>query len=444
MKTKNKRNYLKEKGITLIALVVTIVVLLILAGVSINALFGDSGIINKAKDAQNKMNQAEQNDLEAINGLNEWIDSKTNGTTGEDDKPSTSELPSTSYTTPYYPDNTFTKVEGTDLSKGLVIRDGNENEYVWIEVPKTAEVYPTAGLKITNFTETEYTAIETDLHTHTNYYRKGTSYKDEYYSNAATGLTSAQYTELKQKMLKSVYENGGFWIGRYEAGIETNRTPSAIDLATAPAPLSKPGTVENPVYPYTYVTCKQAQTLASKLSTGKSYTSSLMFGVQWDLVLKHIEVKEVAKGTTLATIQSALRSNSTSWGNYTNASFEINRGKYAKYGALTTWYNYNTALANCVTYENGISTKVSASSYSNSILLTTGASDVCKKMNIYDLAGNVSEWTLEYTTHTGYSCALRGGNYIRIGSSYPASMRDSYNATGSNNELIGFRPSLFK
>ena len=449
MKTKNKRNYLKQSGITLIALVVTIVVLLILAGVSINALFGDSGIINKAKDAQNKMNQAEQNDLEAINGLNEWIDSKTNGTTGEDDKPSTSELPSTSYTTPYYPDNTFTKVEGTDLSKGLVIRDGNENEYVWIEVPKTAEVYPTAGLKITNFTETEYTAIETDLHTYTDYYRRDkngtlTSYKDEYYSDDVTGLTSAQYTELKQKMLKSVYENGGFWIGRYEAGIETNRTPSAIDLATAPAPLSKPGTVENPVYPYTYVTCKQAQTLASKLSTGKSYTSSLMFGVQWDLVLKHIEVKEVAKGTTLATIQSALRSNSTSWGNYTNASFEINRGKYAKYGALTTWYNYNTALANCVTYENGISTKVSASSYSNSILLTTGASDVCKKMNIYDLAGNVSEWTLEYTTHTGYSCALRGGNYIRIGSSYPASMRDSYNATGSNNELIGFRPSLFK
>ena len=444
MKTKNKRNYLKQSGITLIALVVTIVVLLILAGVSINALFGDSGIINKAKDAQNKMNQAEQNDLEAINGLNEWIDSKTNGTTGEDDKPSTSELPSTSYTTPYYPDNTFTKVEGTDLSKGLVIRDGNENEYVWIEVPKTAEVYPTAGLKITNFTETEYTAIETDLHTHTNYYRKGTSYKDEYYSNAATGLTSAQYTELKQKMLKSVYENGGFWIGRYEAGIEKNRTPSTIDLATAPAPLSKQGTTENAVYPYIYITCSQAQTIASKLSTGKSYTSSLMFGVQWDLVLKHIEVKEVAKGTTLATIQSALRSNSTSWGNYTNASFEINRGKYAKYGALTTWYNYNTALANCVTYENGISTKVSASSYSNSILLTTGASDVCKKMNIYDLAGNVSEWTLEYTTHTGYSCALRGGNYIRIGSSYPASMRDSYNATGSNNELIGFRPSLFK
>ena len=82
MKTKNKRNYLKEKGITLIALVVTIVVLLILAGVSVNAVFGQDGIIQKAKDAQNKMDQATQNDSDSINELNNWIDSKTNGTTG--------------------------------------------------------------------------------------------------------------------------------------------------------------------------------------------------------------------------------------------------------------------------------------------------------------------------------------------------------------------------
>ena len=74
MKTKNKRNYSKQNGITLIALVVTIVVLLILAGVSINALFGNTGIIQKAKDAQNKMDQATQNDLDSINGLNEWME----------------------------------------------------------------------------------------------------------------------------------------------------------------------------------------------------------------------------------------------------------------------------------------------------------------------------------------------------------------------------------
>ena len=444
-----RRNYSNQTGITLIALVVTIVVLLILAGVSLNAVFGQDGIIQKAKDSQNKMDEATQNDLDSINELNNWIDGKTNGssggnTTGGDANPSTSELPSTSYTTPYYPDNTFTKVEGTDLSNGLVIKDVSGNEYVWIEVPKTAEVYPTAGLKITNFTETEYTAIETDLHTYTDYYRNGTSYKDEYSSDkveAGTGLTSAQYTKLKQKMLKSVYENGGFWIGRYEAGITTNRTSKNEEITAEP--LSKQGTVENAVYPYTYVTCSQAQTIASKLSTGKSYTSSLMFGVQWDLVLKHIEVKEVAKGTALATIQSTLRSDSKDWGNYCNATFTINRGKYAKYGALTTWNNYNTALVNCVTYENGISTKVSSSQQSNAILLTTGASDICKKMNIYDLAGNVDEWTLEYTASTFGPCATRGGIYDFNGSNLPASCRNLNSATGSF-DSIGFRPSLFK
>ena len=80
MKTKNKRNYLEQSGITLIALVVTIVVLLILAGVSLNAIFSENGIINRAKDAQNKMDRATQNDLDSINSLNELIDSTANGT----------------------------------------------------------------------------------------------------------------------------------------------------------------------------------------------------------------------------------------------------------------------------------------------------------------------------------------------------------------------------
>ena len=77
-----RKNYSNQTGITLIALVVTIVVLLILAGVSINALFGDSGIINKAKDAQNKMNQAAENDQKGINELSNWLDSKINGNSG--------------------------------------------------------------------------------------------------------------------------------------------------------------------------------------------------------------------------------------------------------------------------------------------------------------------------------------------------------------------------
>ena len=83
MKTKNKRNYSRENGITLIALVVTIVVLLILAGVSVNALFGNSGIIEKAKEAQNAMTVATEKDQISL-ALTEWeLTNKTEKTTFE-------------------------------------------------------------------------------------------------------------------------------------------------------------------------------------------------------------------------------------------------------------------------------------------------------------------------------------------------------------------------
>ena len=362
------------------------------------------------------------------------------------------QLPRTKDTRPYYPDDTFEKDPDTNLNDGLVIRDSNGNEYVWIEVPKSLYANSSYNTKTTTADQkptssTDYDKIEYCLHKYTDYYRRDkngtlTSFKDTYYSDAATGLTSEQYYAIKQKMLKSVYENGGFWIGRYEAGITTNRTASGTP---AVAPLSKAGTVENPIYPYTYVTCSQAQTVANMLTTD-DYTGSLMFGVQWDLVLKHIEVKEVAKGTALATIQNALRSNSTSWGNYSMSSFKIDRGKYAKFSSEGgTWKNFDTALANCVTYANGISTKIGSNSFSNGILLTTGASDACKKMNIYDLAGNTWEWTLEYA-YSSLPCTYRGGSYgAPSGGTKNVSGRSQGSTTAmSDYGNIGFRVTLYK
>ena len=362
------------------------------------------------------------------------------------------QLPRTKDTVPYYPDDTFEKDPDTNLNDGLVIRDSKGNEYVWIEVPKSLYANSSYNTKTTTADQkptssTDYDKIEYCLHKYTDYYRRDkngtlTSFKDTYYSDAATGLTSEQYYAIKQKMLKSVYENGGFWIGRYEAGITTNRTASGTP---AVAPLSKAGTVENPIYPYTYVTCSQAQTVANMLTTD-DYTGSLMFGVQWDLVLKHIEVKEVAKGTALATIQNALRSNSTSWGNYSMSSFKIDRGKYAKFSSEGgTWKNFDTALANCVTYVNGISTKVGSNSFSNGILLTTGASDACKKMNIYDLAGNTWEWTLEYA-YSSLPCTYRGGSYgAPSGGTKNVSGRSQGSTTAmSDYGNIGFRVTLYK
>ena len=437
-----KQKIKSVKGITLIALVVTIVVLLILAGVSINALFGNSGIIEKAKEAQSKMDKAKENDEKQIGELTDWIDNQVNGTTGGSNNPTTNDLPSVAgETMPYYPDATFKKVAGTNLDDGLVIQDESGNEYVWIEVPKSLYANSSYNTKTTTADQkpassTEYDKIEYCLHKYTDYYGSVT---DNYYSDEATGLTSAQYTELKQKMLKSVYENGGFWIGRYEAGITTNRT-SASGTPTE-VPLSKVGTVEKPIYPYTYVTCSQAQTLTSKLSTGKSYTSSLMFGVQWDLVLKHIEVKEVAKGTALATIQSALKSDSSAWGNYSDASFKINRGKYADYKSSslsTTWTPYNQTTSNNFVNSSGVK------GAGNGVLLTTGASDICKKMNIYNLAGNVREWTLEKPNDTDFHCWIRGGCFATNSTYNSAQSRHYFDPdVNYSNLAVGFRVSIF-
>lgn len=126
MKTKNKRNYSKQNGITLIALVVTIVVLLILAGVSINALFGNTGIIQKAKDAQNKMDQATQNDLDSINGLNEWIDGKINGTTGEESKPVTNPYADQQWTMAYVCNNGTWSNTPLTAANGDTIPEGSQ------------------------------------------------------------------------------------------------------------------------------------------------------------------------------------------------------------------------------------------------------------------------------------------------------------------------------
>lgn len=327
-------------------------------------------------------------------------------------------LPTGPGTKPYLPSSDFTQVDGTDLDTGLVIQDSSGNEYVWIEVPRLASVYPTAGISITEFTDEEYTKIENDLQTYASTYRSGISSSDTYYSDETTGLSSGEYISMKQKMLKSVYQSGGFYIGRYEAGIDVNRTNHSSITGLTPKSQAN-------IYPLNWVTCSEAQTLASKVSTN-GHTGSLMFGIQWDLVEKYIEAKAVAQGTTIGTIQSQLKTNSTSWGNYSSTLYDITN-ESAKYSTNngSTW----------------LPAPYSKTS-SGTTFLTTRATGTFGKQNIFDLAGNVWEWTLEYSANTENPCTIRGGSYDSTSSENNANYRNNGYGTFSYYS-IGFRVTIY-
>ena len=246
------------------------------------------------------------------------------------------------------------------------------------------------------------------------------------------GLTKDEYEDLKKTMLQSIYQNGGFWIGRYEAGLNEENYRTSHSAISA-IPTSKANE-----YPYTWITCSEAQTLASKVNSG-NYTSSLMFGVQWNLVLKYLEVKSVEKGTDVTTAQRELNSDSTSWGNYRKSTFTLNRGRYTSLiGQLSLWNDYTEDFGTYV---------IDSMKQSNTmVFLTTGASDDLCKQNIYDLAGNALELTLEYQKavySSQYPCVTRGGRCSNI-YNYDIAASSSYELlTPASGQDISFRVSIY-
>ena len=421
---------MNNKGITIVALVITIVVLLILAGVSINLVLGNNGIISKAKEAETKLGEASENDLKGMNSLIEEMESALNDGKTE------------SETIPYLPSDDFHYDTSTSVDTGLVIADSNGNEYVWVVVPKS--LYNNTAYNSNNdkkpSSSTDYENIEYCLQQYTATYRNKTSYSDVYYAddkNVGWFTDETAYNNFKNSMLKSVYENGGFYVGRYEAGIGTNRTGIEAQVnGKYPVPTTAPVSKAD-AYPYTYVTRTQAQNLASNVNSGTK-TSSLMFGVQWDLVLAFM-----SKDTAKITSTDVLTSNSTKIGNYGDSVFQLSQtGKYAVYSgnSLSSWNPSTTPTTNFVDSSRN---KIAQSTSRNGILVTTGTSEKNKVMNIYDIAGNVYEWTLEEkTSDDSYPCAFRGGSYYGNGSNRPAAYRTRHNTTNTSYAL-GFRVTLW-
>ena len=188
-----------------------------------------------------------------------------------------------------------------------------------------------------------------------------------------TGIAD-QITELT----KSIYKYGGFYIGRYEAGSTTERTRSSSQTAEF--------VVQQDKYPYNDVIWGKSTSdvsegavylcnnLYTPTNTNYGATSMLCTGASWDSMLDFIKDEE-----------HNVVPSSTDWGNYSNSeTYTINRGKYAVFNTSTYKLEKFQDVGNEYSKEKD-----------KSILLTTGASERNSAKNIYDVAGNVLEWTTE-------------------------------------------------
>ena len=295
----------------------------------------------------------------------------------------------------------LTPVEG-DEDTGIVAKDEAGNEWVWVEVPKS--IFTTAT------SDTDYDAIYNDMKTYTADYSDN-NYTDAYVSGSGNFASETEYNNEKNRMLKSVYNNGGFWISRYEIGT-FDATEAVAENTTNVTPVSQQN-----AYPIINKTQPQSQQIARKINS----RANLLFGVQWDLTLKFLQEK-----ANLSV--SELNSDSTSWGNYGNATFTADRGQYnTNFNLSSGWTNATSVIH----YGDDMG--------NNIWRLTTGAADYTKKMNIYDLAGNIKEWTLEKDASN--NVIYRGGSGNSNGIYFPAGSRNGYDT--NNYDGVGLRASLY-
>ena len=467
----------QQKGITLIALVVTIIILLILAGVSIAMLTGNNGVLTQAKSAKEKteekgeqervnlaassamtlgmgtittenLNKAIQDEFGAgksVTGTGPWTykgeyakykiekagtvaiqkplpktaEGQAKGTQIENPA-SYGENPTAQATADgegkfFAKPNDATYVEGT-VDTGVVIRDKNQNEWVWVPVDDTTlnQMYQTA----------EGTALAGDTGVTTNKYSKGTiidgidrgtpnstswrepdilTDKDTDDTAIQAGFTAKEATETEEAktalkvmaenlvqdysdMIESITKYKGFYIGRYELSTKTeNGVKVGIEQKDK---VSETNTNWYNLYKY-----------SKNIAGSENMQTRMIWGCQWDITCKWLEDHNYDIN------------NSSAWGNYSN---------------------YNTAnnyAEGSEKYEAGAGEKQN-----------TGSSENWKANNIYDLAGNCYEWTQEAFSTSGR--AARGG-YYSDGSYYPASNRSYGIPDVSSDGGFASRASLY-
>lgn len=376
----------KEKfnqGITLVALVVTIVVLLILAGVSLNLVLGENGIISKAREASTKTVQAQQNSEIEMNLLEQELANATK----EPDPAEGVKMP----TGFYYVGGT--KTSGIVISdnvndkdkyknKAVVGTDLLGNQYVWI--PCTTD---STSSKL-QYARTEW-GVEEDGDDNSRAIKDeltltdaSVTYSDADTANGINADVSKEIVAQIKAEKTSVAKYGGYYIGRYEVG--KNGDTAVVKYNQTP---------------YASITWSTAYGLAKKIITNSEATSYLCSSYAWDTAVNFIQNNSTAK-------------------NYATSIEGFNG-------------NWNPQA---VKDPSGNVIKPAGTSQQLNTGLTT---QFC---NIFDMGGNEAEFTTELNPGTSATVLLRGGCYNHV--NHPAGYRwDSF--SGSAYVDFGFRATLF-
>ena len=430
-----RKNYSNQTGITLIALVVTIVVLLILAGVSLNAIFSENGIIKRAQDAQNKMDQAAENDQKGINELSNWLDSKINGnsggnttggnTTGGDDNPTTTTTKISTLVGKVVDKNTKAEdiygnkitipkgfkvvAHGTAagsatytysgdnipaVQDGIVIENETDgNQFVWVPAGTiknkngstntiTLGRYEfdsnTGALKSTTPAQVasveNYKKIVTISGNKANYQELSTARE----GNSAEDSTAQNATARNlSEFISTTLANGGYYIARFEASGTASKITSKYNQ-TVLVDITQPNAAKAAREMYGEV--KEKNELV--------YASDLVNSYAWDTAIIFIQI----------------------------------------YSEKTDYASYNETIT---------TGKFTATGKNND-----------KYCNIWDMSGNALEWTTEYSTTSSssffYPCVYRGGCFVTaIGRAGDCTSYRNYDDTTLSGSDIGLRPLLY-
>ena len=386
----------KERGITLVALVITIIILLILATISIQSLT-NTGLFAKAQEAKEKTQNAEENQAKTLNEYEDELNKYISGDVKKPVKKVSDNIGSVLSTT----DNTeledaygnkivvpagfkivsdSTTNNAQTVNQGIVIEDATKtaegtetstsgSQFVWIPVGK---IY-------TDVAKTDANAKTIELNRYTfdsngKPTAQGEKVIETYYSETASkGNTVAKDINAFKT---SVATNGGYYIGRYEARTTTKRTAEGNALTQ----ITEKGTDQI----YNYVKQSQAAKLSQEMYNSNKFTSDLMNSYAWDTATLFLQTCGKEKYSRKTSVNSLLASKGTNASDYT--------------GTRDT---------------------------------------VC---NVYDMASNVYEWTTETSHNSDYPCGFRGGNYYSI--NFYTSSRNGNN-TSESSINIGFRSLLF-